>query len=134
MGSTGIALMLGETILRVLLMQLDHHRVARYFSDNRCRGDGEAKLVAFHDGLLVKRRDRRKSTLLKQLERNRLIAVDKQTIRLGLECVKSLHHREQTGLQNIDAIDLVYFNDTQPPTFSVFANQRRQVFALFGRK
>ena len=47
-----ITFVLGEAVVRILVVQFEHQSVARHFGDHTRGGDGEADAVAFDDGAL----------------------------------------------------------------------------------
>jgi len=116
-----IPLVLGEIVLRVLIMVGNHQSVAGDFGHDGCGGDAEASLVTFGDGLL------------REGEAERLDSIDQKEIRRLRKFFYRQLHRFQGSLKDVDAVDLFDLNDPDAHGQSLLAQKRKHLFSLCGR-
>jgi len=88
---------LGKTIPRILGIQVHHLAVPRHLGQDRGRTDCSHCLIAFDNCLDGAIKD------------GTLIAIDQHQFRRNGQCLNRTPHGEKTGLQDIQAIDLLDF-------------------------
>ena len=115
----GIALMIGETVKRILFVQLQHQFVARGLRQDRRGGDRRDLAVTLHDGLAG-------NTGLRAIQ-----AIHQHLLRLYLQRQHGAAHRQQGGLQDVEPVDLVHFGVGHRPCQRAFADERGKPVALF---
>ena len=94
MASARVALVTGESVLRVSQIQLDHHPVAVHLGDDRRRGDGYRAFVTANNGRL-----REWGSGLEG-------AVDENPIGPWVQFQQGFSHRLQGSLQDVELVDL----------------------------
>src|SRR2546426_332001 len=70
MSRAGITFMSGEAVLRIVLIELDHHLIARDFGNDRGRRDRKTYQVSLDDGFLVQPSSRIGFGIKNQLSRD----------------------------------------------------------------
>ena len=103
-------------------MQSFHARVTRRFSQNRRGSDGRHFTVTANDGLR------------RAIQYRAFIAIDQRPARRGRDSSHRPLHREQTGLKNIEAIDLLDTGFGNRPGQRLVADFLRQFDAAFSGK
>ena len=94
-----IPFMPGKIVLRVFLMPIEHHAIPGDFGNNGGGRYGSAELVTFSYGFLG------------DGDLDGLISVDEDKIREDRKALDRQNHGFQSGLKNIEKIDLFVAND-----------------------
>ena len=100
-----IAFMLAKFVTRIALIQLYHDAIPRDLGDDTRRRDAETQRVALHQG-----RVRNWKWAHRQ-------SIDQGVIRSRRESHDCAAHRLVRGAQDIDAVNLIYLNNTNRPRY-----------------
>ena len=114
----GIAFVVGETVVRILFVQLQHQRVARGFRQNRGGGNCGDFAVAPHDGLAG-------NAGLRAIQ-----AIHQHLLRLDRQGQHGAAHRQQRGFQDVELVNFADVGICHRPCERTFADDRSEPVAL----
>jgi hypothetical protein len=112
--------MFPKIILGVFLMTLEHHSVPGYLGHNRGGGNGVANPVSFADGLLG------------DGKMEGLISIDQNKIGGQGKTLNSQDHRFQSGPEDIEEIDLLVMDYTEPDAKGFLIDVFVKFFSFLG--
>ena len=115
----GIAHVVVPAILRIFLGNAAHILIAVRFRQNRRGSNAHHLSVALHDGLIG-----RVAIGLK------LVAIDQNKLRAHLELVERTVHRQNRGVENVDAVDFFWPHMRHSPRQRLLLNHGAQQIAL----
>jgi hypothetical protein len=122
MGRRAVTLVLGKSITGILRVELHQRTIARDLGEDRCRCDRcHARIALDHRFAAI-------------MPFRQPVAVDQHVFRLGRELLHGARHREQAGMQDIDAVDLDHGGRRHGMGQCPFTNHLKKVFAFFFRQ
>jgi hypothetical protein len=121
----GVALVLAEAVLRIELVEADHHRVAPHLGENRRSADADAARIAVDD--------RFEAAVQRQAhERRTAIAIDLHVRRPHAQAEQRAPHRQVGRLQDIERVDFLDVGPRDRPGQGAAADLDRKLLALLG--